>query len=62
MRTFLTLAAIAVAASTLGGCWWGPGPGWGYDHHHGGGGWDRGGGRGDGWRGDVVVPHADRQA
>jgi hypothetical protein len=56
MRTFLTLAAIAVAASALGGCWWG-GPGWGHDHYHGGGGGPR-----DGWRGDVVVPHADRQA
>jgi len=35
MRKFITLIAIAVAASSLGGCWWGP---WGPGGGHGGGG------------------------
>lgn len=58
MRKILTLTAIAVLASSLGGCWWGPpGRAWGGGGGHGGGYGDHGGG-GGGPRGDIVVPNA----
>jgi hypothetical protein len=61
MKKLLAIATVAALCATLGGCWWGPPPGWGGGgHDHGGpsGGGPGGGGPGgdDGPRGAIVVP------